>query len=54
MNTNFRNFAIWVIIALLLIALFNLFQNPAQLRAGHYTPIWEHMYPSAICQVATA
>ncbi|GBE42202.1 ATP-dependent zinc metalloprotease FtsH [bacterium BMS3Bbin10] len=30
MNANFRNFAIWVIIALLLIALFNLFQNPAQ------------------------
>ncbi len=30
MNSNFRNFAIWVIIALLLIALFNLFQNPAQ------------------------
>ncbi|MFQ5627000.1 MAG: ATP-dependent zinc metalloprotease FtsH, partial [Methyloligellaceae bacterium] len=29
MNSNFRNFAIWVIIALLLIALFNLFQNPA-------------------------
>jgi len=30
MNSNFRNFAIWVIIALLLIALFNLFQSPAQ------------------------
>ena len=30
MNSNFRNFAIWVIIALLLIALFNMFQNPAQ------------------------
>jgi cell division protease FtsH len=27
MNSNFRNFAIWVIIALLLVALFNLFQN---------------------------
>ncbi len=27
MNGNFRNFAIWVIIALLLVALFNLFQN---------------------------
>jgi len=35
MNSNFRNFAIWVIIALLLIALFNLFQNPArQTRAN--------------------
>ena len=30
MNSNFRNFAIWVIIALLLIALFNMFQSPAQ------------------------
>ncbi len=29
MNANFRNFAIWVIIALLLVALFNLFQNNA-------------------------
>ena len=35
MNSNFRNFAIWVIIALLLIALFNLFQNPSrQVRAN--------------------
>ncbi len=30
MNSNFRNFAIWVIIALLLFALFNLFQNSSQ------------------------
>ena len=30
MNSNFRNFAIWVIIGLLLIALFNLFQTPGQ------------------------
>ena len=28
MNSNFRNFAIWVFILLLLLALFNLFQNP--------------------------
>jgi cell division protease FtsH len=28
MNSNFRNFAIWIIIGLLLIALYNLFQNP--------------------------
>jgi cell division protease FtsH len=27
---NFRNFALWVIIALLLVALFNLFQNPSK------------------------
>ena len=30
MNPNFRNFAIWAIVALLLIALFNLFQSPGQ------------------------
>ncbi|MFD0986514.1 ATP-dependent zinc metalloprotease FtsH [Methyloligella solikamskensis] len=29
MNSNFRNFAIWVFIGLLLIALFNLFQSPS-------------------------
>ena len=34
MNPNFRNFAIWVVIALLLVALFNLFQNPTQGRRG--------------------
>src|SRR5262252_3555882 len=28
MNSNFRNFAIWVFILLLLVALFNLFQSP--------------------------
>jgi cell division protease FtsH len=30
MNANFRNFALWVIIVLLLLALFTLFQNPGQ------------------------
>ncbi len=30
MNSNFRNLALWAIIAVLLIALFNLFQSPAQ------------------------
>ncbi|MEM9224454.1 MAG: ATP-dependent zinc metalloprotease FtsH [Pseudomonadota bacterium] len=30
MNNHFRNFALWVVIALLLIALFQLFQNPGQ------------------------
>jgi cell division protease FtsH len=30
MNSTFRNFAIWVIICLLLVALFNLFQNPSR------------------------
>ncbi len=35
MNANFRNFALWVIIGLLLIALFNLFQSPAQRGASN-------------------
>ena len=30
MNQNFRNFALWIVILLLLVALFNLFQNPAR------------------------
>ncbi len=32
MNAHFRNMAIWVVIALLLFALFHVFQNPAQRR----------------------
>ena len=35
MNVHFRNFAIWVIIGLLLLALFNLFQNTPQSRRGN-------------------
>ena len=37
MNANLRNFALWVIIVLLLLALFTLFQNPGQrtVTAGH-------------------
>ncbi|MCR4282881.1 MAG: ATP-dependent metallopeptidase FtsH/Yme1/Tma family protein, partial [Bauldia sp.] len=35
MNANFRNFALWVIIGLVLIALFNLFQNTGQRTVGH-------------------
>jgi len=33
MNANLRNFALWVIIVLLLLALFSLFQNPGQRAA---------------------
>ena len=32
MNANLRNFALWVIIVLLLLALFTVFQNPASTR----------------------
>ena len=35
MNANIRNFALWVIIVLLLLALFSLFQNPAQRQAAN-------------------
>jgi cell division protease FtsH len=35
MNSNFRNLAIWVVIGLLLMALFNLFQNPSTGRRGN-------------------
>src|ERR687898_3263807 len=34
MNANLRNFALWVIIVLLLLALFTLFQNPSQRTAS--------------------
>jgi cell division protease FtsH len=34
MNVNLRNFAIWVIIVFLLLALFTLFQNPTQRSAS--------------------
>ena len=38
MNSNFRNFAIWIIIGLLLVALFNLFQNPSQRARANEIP----------------
>jgi ATP-dependent metalloprotease FtsH len=34
MNPNLRNFALWAIIALLLIALFNMFQSPTERSSG--------------------
>ncbi|MEO0635120.1 MAG: ATP-dependent zinc metalloprotease FtsH [Pseudomonadota bacterium] len=34
MNSNFRNYALWAIIILLLVALFNLFQSPTQQAAS--------------------
>jgi cell division protease FtsH len=38
MNANFRNFALWVIIGLLLIALFQLFQSPGQRTVSNTIP----------------
>ena len=43
MNSNFRNFAIWVFIALLLVALFNLFQNPTTSRGRNDIPYSEFL-----------
>jgi cell division protease FtsH len=34
MNSNFRNFALWVVIGLLLVALFNMFSGPTQQGGG--------------------
>ena len=38
MNSNLRNLALWVVILLLLIALFQLFQNPSQQSAARDIP----------------
>ena len=38
MNPNFRNFALWVIIFLLVLALVTLFQNPGQRGGGTRWP----------------
>ena len=38
MNANLRNFALWVIIVLLLLALFTLFQNPGQRASTQEIP----------------
>ena len=35
MNQNFRNFALWIVILLLLVALFNLFKNPVADTGAH-------------------
>ena len=39
MNQNFRNFALWAVILLLLVALFNLFQNPTGQPGAQEIPI---------------
>src|SRR5215472_12928306 len=38
MNANLRNLALWVIIVLLLLALFTLFQNPGQHTSSQDIP----------------
>jgi cell division protease FtsH len=43
MNAHFRNFAIWVFIGLLLVALFNLFHNPGASRRGNDIPYSEFL-----------
>ena len=43
MNSNYRNLALWAIIAVLLIALFNLFQSPQQRGASRNVPYSEFL-----------
>ena len=43
MNPNYRNLALWAIIAVLLIALFNLFQTPQQRGASREIPYSEFL-----------
>ncbi|HYI28552.1 MAG TPA: ATP-dependent zinc metalloprotease FtsH, partial [Bradyrhizobium sp.] len=46
MNANMRNFALWVIIVLLLLALFTLFQNP-----GHHTTAQDISFSQLLTEV---
>lgn len=43
MNSNFRNFALWVVIMLMVVALFQLFQSPTQTVATSTIPYSEFM-----------
>jgi len=43
MNSHFRNFAIWIVLLLLLVALFNLFQSPTQSRRANEIPYSEFL-----------
>lgn len=57
MNSNFQKLAIWVIILLLLVALFNLFQNPTQSRRGpevNYTEFNNLLKKGAVSEVTIA
>ncbi len=46
MNPNYRNLALWAIIAVLLIALFNLFQTPQQRGAAREVAYSEFLQDS--------
>ena len=57
MNSNFRNFAIWIVIGLLLIALFNLFQDPSRGGRAHeisYTQFLNEVEKGNISEVTIA
>ncbi len=45
MNENLRNFALWVIIVLLALALFTLFQNPGQRTSGQDISFSQLLFP---------
>ena len=57
MNANFRNFAIWIVVGLLLIAVFNLFQSTAQqARYGEasYSEFWAEVDKGNVRDVTIA
>ena len=57
MNSNFRNFAIWIVIGLLLIALFNLFQDPGRSGRAHeisYTQFLTEVKKGNVSEVTIA
>ena len=57
MNANFRNFAIWIVVGLMLIAVFNLFQSTAQqARFGEttYSEFWSEVEKGNVRDVTIA
>ena len=46
---NLRNLALWIVIALLLVVLFNLFQGPTQ-RAGPRADFLQRIQPAGECR----
>src|SRR5258705_12230772 len=53
MNPNYRNLALWAIIAVLLIALFNLFQTPPTRGASQDVPYSQFLQEVAAGPVKT-
>jgi cell division protease FtsH len=54
MNSNFRNFAVWLVILLLVLALFTLFQSPNTRQAGGDIPYTQLLTDAESGRIATA